>query len=54
MESSWEVVEPLFSVIDFGDSPHAFARSIALVPRPSVLLFSAHMCLAEVHNGGFL
>ena len=54
MESYWEVVEPLFSIIDFGNGPDAFAKSIAPIQRSSVILFSAHMCLAEVHNGGFL
>jgi hypothetical protein len=54
MESYWKTVEPLFSIIEFGDGPDAFNRSIVNVPRSSVLLFSAHMCLSEVHNGGFL
>ena len=54
MESYWEVVEPLFSVINFGDGPEAFSRSAGVVPRSSMLLFAAHMCLAEVYNGGFL
>jgi hypothetical protein len=54
MQSYWEVIEPLFSVIDTGNGPDAFSASIASVPRSSVLLFSAHMALAEVHNGGFL
>jgi len=54
VESYWEVVEPLFSVIQYGDSPEAFSKSAASVPRPSLLLFAAHMCIAEVHNGGML
>lgn len=53
MDSYWEVVEPLFSVIQF-DRPEAFFNSITPLPRSSVLLFAAHMCLAEVYNGGFL
>jgi hypothetical protein len=54
MQTYWQVVEPLFSVINFHDGPEAFANSIASIPRSSTLLFSAHMCLAEAHNGGFL
>jgi len=54
MESYWEVVEPLFEVIDYGGTPEAFASSLASLSRSAVVLFSAHMCLAEVHNGGFL
>jgi hypothetical protein len=54
MQSYWEVIEPLFNSIDTGNGPDAFATAIASIPRSSVLLFSAHMALAEVHNGGFL
>ena len=54
MQSYWEVVEPLFNLIDTGNGHKAFAASIVSLPRSSVLLFSAHMALAEVHNGGFL
>jgi hypothetical protein len=54
VESYWEVVEPLFETVEYGDSPEAFARSIAPLPYNAVILFSAHMCLAEVHNGGLL
>jgi Domain of unknown function (DUF4375) len=52
--SYWELVKPLFSTIDYGNSPAEFAASITAAPRPCVLLFAAHMCLAETHNGGFL
>ena len=54
MKSYWEAIEPLFATVDFHNGPDAFAASITSVPRSSVLLFSAHMCVAEVHNGGFL
>ncbi len=54
MESYWEVVEPLFSIIDYGNGPEAFAKSATALTHSSVILFSADMCLAEVHNGGFL
>jgi hypothetical protein len=53
MQSYWEVIEPLFNMIDTGNDHKAFADSISSLPRSSVLLFSAHMALAEVHNGGF-
>ena len=54
MKSYWEVIEPLFDMIDTGNDHQAFIDSISSLPRTSVLLFSAHMALAEVHNGGFL
>jgi hypothetical protein len=54
MRSYWQLVKPLFSTIDFGNGPEKFAASINEVSRSGVLLFAAHMCLAEVHNGGFL
>jgi hypothetical protein len=37
-----------------GNGPQEFAESISGVPHVRVILFAAHMCLAEVHNGGFL
>ena len=54
IRSYWEVIEPLFESVDFGGDPEAFARSIIAIPRSALLLFSAHMCLAEIHNGGLL
>lgn len=52
--SYWELVEPFLSKIDIYNGPAEFAAAIADVPRPVVLLYAAHMCLSEVHNGGFL
>lgn len=54
ISSYWELIEPLFSTIDYGNGPKEFADSITSIERPKLLLFAAHMCLAEVHNGGFL
>ena len=54
MESYWEAIEPLFSLVNYGESPEKFSRSVVSWPRHSVILFAAHMCLAEVYNGGFL
>jgi hypothetical protein len=54
VDSYWEVVEPLFSVISLDEGPKAFGESTVSIPRPSLLLFAAHMCFAEVHNGGLL
>jgi Domain of unknown function (DUF4375) len=51
--SYWNLVEPVFSSIDFTDSER-FAASTAGVPREVVLLYATHFCLSEVHNGGFL
>jgi hypothetical protein len=49
----WELVEPLFDIVDI-DSPEVFVASIQGL-NPLVLnLFAAHFCLSEVHNGGFL
>jgi Domain of unknown function (DUF4375) len=53
IDSYWELVEPVFTKIDI-DSPASFFASIADVPRPVLLLYAAHFCLSEVHNGGFL
>ncbi len=54
MQSYWEVIKPLFDMIDTGNGSTAFTASTSSVSRSSVLLFAAHMALAEVHNGGFL
>ena len=54
MESYWEIVEPLFKQIDYGNDSEAFLQSCVSVDHSSVLLFATHMTLAEVHNGGFL
>jgi hypothetical protein len=54
VDSYWDVVEPLFSVVEFGNGPEEFGKSTATIPRTSLLLFAAHMCVAEVHNGGVL
>jgi len=54
IESYWEVIEPLFDAVDFGRGMKEFTASIESIPRSAAILFSAHMCLAEVHNGGFL
>lgn len=51
--SNLELVEPLFTAIDIYHSPEKFAAFAAEIPRPSMLLYAAHTCLAEVHNGGF-
>ena len=54
IRSYWEHIEPLFSTIDLSNGPEEFAASITEIPRPCVILFAAHICLAEVYNGGFL
>jgi hypothetical protein len=53
ISSYWDLVEPLFNRIDI-DDPEKYFVSITGVPRPVLLLYAAHFCLAEVHNGGFL
>jgi hypothetical protein len=54
IESYWEIIEPFFEAITAGDSPEIYMASIGKLPRPVVLLYATHMCLAEVHNGGLL
>jgi hypothetical protein len=49
----WELIEPLFDIVDI-DSPEAFFASIQGLNPLTVNLFAAHFCLSEVHNGGFL
>jgi len=51
--SYWKYVKPLFDKVDTGD-PASFFASSAKVSRPELLLFAAHFCLSEVHNGGLL
>ena len=53
IRSYWEVLEPLFSSIDLS-SPVAYAQTSARVPSPALLIYAAHMSLAEIYNGGFL
>jgi hypothetical protein len=50
----WDVVEPIFESVSRFDSPEAFLASIAKVPRSVALVYAAHFCLSEIHNGGFL
>ena len=54
IRSYWEIIEPLFKSVDFGSEPETFAKSTAAMPRSALLVFSSHMCLAEMHNGGLL
>ena len=49
-----DVLEPHFKAINIYKDPDTFAASIADIPRQIVLLYAAHMCQSEVHNGGFL
>jgi uncharacterized protein DUF4375 len=54
IEPYWEILEPFFAGIDTGGSPETYGEAIRQVPRPVVLMYATHMCLAEVHNGGLL
>lgn len=53
LNSYWELVEPIFSDINTEGAASYFA-SIVAVPRPVLLLYAAHFCIAEVFNGGLL
>jgi hypothetical protein len=50
----WAVVKPMFGKIDTGTSPENYLASIAGLPRSEVGLYAAHVCLAEIFNGGLL
>jgi hypothetical protein len=54
MKSYWELIEPLFALVDTGNGAGPFDVTMNQVPHSAALLFAAHMTLAEVHNGGFL
>ena len=47
-------IEHLFEKINIYDGVESFFASIKHVPHPVLLLYAAHFCLSEVHNGGFL
>jgi hypothetical protein len=50
----WDYIEPYWDVFDIYNGLKGFETSIRGVPRPAVLLYAAHFCHSEVHNGGFL
>ena len=52
--SYWEVLEPHFESINIYKGQDTFSASISQIPRHIVLLYAAHVCQSEVHNGGFL
>jgi hypothetical protein len=52
--SYWDVLKPQFEAINIYKNAETLAASIADTPRYIVLLYAAHMCQSEVHNGGFL
>ena len=54
IDSYWDMLEPHFEAINIYEDPGTFAASIADIPPHVVLLYAAHMCQSEVHNGGFL
>ena len=47
-------IEHLFEKVNIYDGVESFFASIKDVSRPMLLLYAAHFCLSEVHNGGFL
>ena len=54
LDSYWDVLEPHFEAINIYEDPDTLAGAVADIPRYIVLLYAAHMCQSEVHNGGFL
>jgi len=53
LRSYWDLVEPIFQHVDTTDGAK-YSKSIEVIPRPVLLLFAAHFCLSELHNGGLL
>jgi Domain of unknown function (DUF4375) len=47
-------IQPLFQKVKIHGDVQSFLASIKDLHRPSLLLYAAHFCLCEVHNGGFL
>ena len=54
VDSYWDFIEPYCDVFEIHDGPEGFDSSIRGAPRTAVLLYAAHFCQSEVHNGGFL
>lgn len=54
ISSYWDVLEPHFKAINIYEGSVELATSISGIPRHVVLLYAAHMCQSEIHNGGFL
>ena len=49
----WDVIDPLWNVINIYDGPGVFLATFNQVSRGAGLLFAAHFCQSEVCNGGF-
>lgn len=52
--SYWDFIEPYWDVFDIYNDASGFELSIRGAPRAAVLVYAAHFCHSEVHNGGFL
>ena len=50
----WESAKPLFDKVEIGGKERAFKASIKSIPRPLTIVWAAHFCLSEVHNGGLV
>ena len=49
----WDIVGPVWDVIDIYEGPEVFRQTYNSVPRESGLMFAAHFCQSEVCCGGF-
>ena len=49
----WDIVGPVWNVIDIYEGPEVFWQTYNSVPRESGLMFAAHFCQSEVCSGGF-
>ncbi len=53
IEGYWNLVEPVWEVINIYEGPEVFLRTYQEAPRNAALLFAAHFCQSEIRNGGF-
>jgi hypothetical protein len=52
--SYWNAIKQVYEASDIYSGEQAFFASTSPFSRPLVLLYAAHFCQSEVHNGGFL
>jgi len=52
-DAYFEALEPYWDRISIYDGPETFLRQFAEAPRFVQTIFAAHVCQAEVCNGGF-
>lgn len=53
LKEYWDIVGPVWNVIDIYEGPEVFQQTYNSVPRESGLMFAAHFCQSDVCSGGF-